>query len=108
MFIGSAFAALARPLAELTKKGVDFKRTDEHKQAVKTLKAKLGNYVKLQVPAPAKPCALNSDALGYAVGAVLEQEGRPLGFLSKQMNLAEMGSATYDQDLLALIHAVEK
>ena len=40
--------------------------------------------------------------------AVLEQEGRPLGFLSKKMSPAEMRYAAYDQELLALIRALEK
>ena len=108
MFRGPAFADLAKPLVELTKKGVDFKWTDEHTHAVKTLKGKLVNYVTLQVPDPAKPYVLKSDASGYAVGAVREQEGRPLGFLSKKMSPAEMRYATCDQELLALIRALEK
>lgn len=74
ILVGPAFGDLARPLVEVTKKGVDFKWTDEHTQAVKTLKDKLVNYVTLQVPDPAKPYAVKLKAAGYAVGAVLEQE----------------------------------
>ena len=88
--MGPAFADLARLLVKLTKKGVDFNLTDEHTHAVRALKDKLVNYVTLQVPDPAKPYVLNSDASAYAMGAVLEQEGRPLGFSSKKMSPAEM------------------
>lgn len=48
------------------------------------------NYVTLQVPDPATPYVLKSDASGYAVGAVLEQDARPMGFLSKKMIPAEI------------------
>lgn len=60
------------------------------------------------MPDPAKPYALKSDASDYAVSAVLEQEGRPLGFLRKKMSPAEIRNATYDQELLALNRALEK
>lgn len=103
----SAVTELASPLVELTRESVDFKWTDEHTQAVKTLNHKLLNYVTLQVPDPAKPCALKSDALGYAVRSVPEEEGRPLGFLSKKMNPAQMRCVTYSQELLVLIRALE-
>ena len=106
--MGPALAALARPLVELSKKGVGFNWTREHTQAVRTLKDKLVNYVALQMPDPAKPYERKSDALGYAVEAVLERQGRPLGFLSKKMSPAEMRYAAYDQELLALIRALEK
>ena len=75
---------------------------------MKSLKEKLVNCVTLQVPDPAKPYVLKSDASRYAVRAVLEQEGRPLSFLSKKMSPAEMRYATYGQELLALIGALEK
>ena len=60
------------------------------------------------MPDPAKPYVLKSGISDYVVGAVLEQEGRPLGFLSKKVSPAEMGYATYDQELLAPIRALEK
>lgn len=106
--MGPAFADLARPLVELTKKGADFKWTQEHTQAVKTVKDKLVNYMMLQMPDPAKRYALESGASGYAVGAASKQEGRPLGFLSKKTSPADMRYATYDQELLALIRALGK
>lgn len=43
MFMGPAFADMASPLVELSKKGVGFKWTQEHMNAVKTLKDKLIN-----------------------------------------------------------------
>lgn len=108
MFMGTKFAEIARPLVELTKKGNEFKWTDEHTAAIRALKDKLINYVTLQIPDSSKPFVIKTDASGYAVGAVLEQEGKPLGFLSKKMTPAEQRYSTYDQELLAIIRALEK
>ena len=108
MFMGTRFADIARPLIELTKKGVEFKWTKEHTSAVKALKDKLINYVTLQLPDIKKPYVLKTDASGYAVGAVLEQDGKPLGFMSKRMTPTEERYSTYDQELLAVIRALEK
>ena len=108
MFMGPKFAETARPLIELTKKGAAFKWTTEHTAAIQALKDKLVNYVTLQIPDTNKPYVLKTDASGYAVGAVLEQDGKPLGFLSKKMSPAEQRYSTYDQELLALIRALEK
>lgn len=54
LFLGPAFADLARPLAELTKRGVESKRTQVHTKAVRTVSDTLLNYVVLQVPDPTK------------------------------------------------------
>ncbi|KAL8444269.1 hypothetical protein Emed_006312 [Eimeria media] len=108
MFMGPAFADMARPLKDLMRKGQKFVWEKRHTLAVRALKERLINYTTLQVPDPSKPYVLRTDASGYAVGAVLEQENKPLGFLNKRMNDTEMRYAIYDQELLALIRALEK
>lgn len=108
MFMGPTFTVIARPLFELLRKDVPFEWTDAHTQAVRTLKERLINYTTLQVPDPNKPFTLRTDASGFAIGAVLEQEGKPLGYLSKRMTPAEMRYATYDQEFLAVVTALLK
>lgn len=108
MFMGPGFADMARCLVELTKKNVPFKWTEKHTAAVKALKHALCNYTVLQMPDPSKPYVLKTDASAYAVGGVLEQEGKPLGFMSIKMSDVERRYAVYDQELLALIRALEK
>ncbi|KAL8270363.1 hypothetical protein Esti_005687 [Eimeria stiedai] len=39
---------------------------------------------------------------------VLEQDGKPLGFLGKCLSDAEMRYSTYDQELLAIVRALER
>ncbi|CDJ35022.1 uncharacterized protein EMH_0023410 [Eimeria mitis] len=61
-----------------------------------------------KVPDSSKPYTLYTDASGYAIGAVLEQEGKPVGFLSQVMSPAQQKYSIYDQELLALIPALDK
>ena len=55
-----------------------------------------------------KPFILRTDASGQAIGAVLEQDGKPIGFLSQKLTEAEMRYSTYEQELLAIIRSLEK
>ncbi|CDJ33164.1 uncharacterized protein EMH_0014970 [Eimeria mitis] len=108
MFMGPTFAEVARPLVELTRTNSTFTWTEDHTAAVRRLKRLLSEYTTLQVPDPNKPYTLYTDASGYAIGAVLEQEGKPVGFLSQVMSATQQWYSIYDQELLALISALDK
>ena len=108
MFMGPEFVVLAEPLVALTRKGVVFEWRDEHTEAVRALKERLINYTTLQIPDPRKPFILRTDASGVAIGAVLEQEGKPVGFLSAKMSDAERRYSTYEQELLAIVRALQR
>ncbi|MCO5558973.1 hypothetical protein L7F22_012564 [Adiantum nelumboides] len=49
-----------------------------------------------------------SHASGYALGAALYQDGRPVAFESKKLSDAEMRYPTYEKELYAIIHALKK
>lgn len=108
MFMGPDFARVARPLVDLTRKGAPFQWTDAHTQAVRHLKQRLIDYTTLQIPDTTKPFELYTDASGYAIGAVLEQAGQPIGFLSQAMTPTQQKYSIYDQELLALVSALDK
>ncbi|CDJ62503.1 OSJNBa0042D13.18 protein, related [Eimeria necatrix] len=103
IFMGPDYADVARPLVLLTRKDVSFEWTELHTQAVRQLKQRLINFTTLQVPDTTKPFELYTDASGYAIKAVVEQDGKPIGFLSQVMN-----PSIYDQELLALVMALNK
>ena len=107
-FMGPEFAVLARPLQQLLKAGTEFVWTKEHSAAVQALKDRLINYTKLSLPDLSKPFIVRTDASGQAIGAVLEQDGKPIGFLSQKLSEAEIKYSTYEQELLAVIRALEK
>ncbi|CDJ46488.1 OSJNBa0042F21.10 protein, related [Eimeria brunetti] len=107
-FMGLAFADMVRPLVELTKRDAPFVWTEKHTAAVKALKHTLVDYTTLQTPDAKKLYVLRTDASGYAVGGILEQNGKPLGFMSMKMSPAEQRYSVYDQELLALTRALQK
>ncbi|CDJ69409.1 OSJNBa0061C08.12 protein, related [Eimeria necatrix] len=106
--MGPDYADVPRPLVDLTRKDVSFEWTELHKQAVRQLKQRLIDFTTLQVPYTTKPFELYTDASGYAIGAVLEQDGKPIGFLSQVMNPTQQRYSIYDQELLALVMALDK
>ncbi|KAL8440745.1 hypothetical protein Emag_007764 [Eimeria magna] len=108
MFMGAEFADVAQPLNDLLRKDHPFEWQPMHTSAVRAPKHRLMHYTTLQVLDPIKPYVLSTDASGYAISAVLEQDNKPLGFMSKRMTDTEMRYAAYDQELLALIRALEK
>ncbi|KAL8430022.1 hypothetical protein Efla_001377 [Eimeria flavescens] len=107
LFMRPEFAEVARAVVDLTKKGQPFIWEAKHTAAVRALKHRVINYTVSQIPDPAKPYALKTDASGCAVRAKLEQDEKPLGFLSKKMAEVEQRYAIYDKELLALVRALE-
>ncbi|CDI74846.1 OSIGBa0102B11.2 protein, related [Eimeria praecox] len=108
MFMGPDYADISRPLVTLIRKDTPFHWTDAQTQAVRQLKRRLIDYTTLQVPDTSKPFELYTDAPGYAIGGVLEQAGEPIGFLSQAMTPVQQKYSIYDQELLALVTALDK
>ncbi|CDJ67877.1 OSJNBa0061C08.12 protein, related [Eimeria necatrix] len=108
MFMGPDYADVARPLVDLTRKDVSLEWTELHTQALRQLKQRLIDFTTLQAPDTTKSFELYTDASGYAIGAVLEQEDKPIGFFSQVMNPTQQKYSIYDQELLALVTALDK
>lgn len=108
MFMGPDFATVTLPLVNLIRRGATIQWTEEHTKAVRKLKQRLIDYTILQIPDTSKPFQLYIDASGYAVGAILEQGGRPIGFLSQAMTPTQARYPIYDQELLAIVSALAK
>src|SRR6185437_14648171 len=64
----------------------------------------------LILPNPSLPFVVHTDASGFAVGAVLQQDQgnglQPIAFLSKKMADAETRYPVHEQELLAIIQAL--
>ncbi|KAL8441844.1 hypothetical protein Emed_007468 [Eimeria media] len=61
MFMRTRSADMAKPLIELTKKGVPFVWENKHIRAILILKERLVNYTLLHLPDPTKPYVLWAD-----------------------------------------------
>lgn len=101
------FGVIARPLTSLLKKNTVFVWTAVHDEAFQALKHSLSTAPVLALPNFQKPFSIETDASGVGIGAVLQQEGHPLAFVSKALGVANMGLSTYEKEYLAILLAVD-
>jgi hypothetical protein len=101
-----AYAAISRPLNQLTKKDVKFEWAGAHQLSFDKLNAVLTSHSVLAHPRFYLPFILSCDASNYAISAILRkiQNGkeRPLSFASRILNKAERNYSTTHKELLAV------
>ena len=101
-----AYSSLVLPLTDLTKKDKPFEWTTQCEQAFRGVIWNLTNAPVLAIADPKKPYEVVCDASGWALGAVLLQEGRPIAFESRKMAAAELNYTVSEQELLAVVYAL--
>ncbi|KAL6469078.1 hypothetical protein MHYP_G00226020 [Metynnis hypsauchen] len=101
------FAAIAKPLHELTKKNAHFRWTPECQDAFETLKSSLTTIPVLGYPRDSGDLILDTDATNLGIGAVLSQmqDGaeRVLAYGSQQLSSTEQNYCTTRRELLAVV-----
>jgi hypothetical protein len=97
---------ISTPLTTLLKKN-SFTWTPAAAQAFQTLKMTMCTTSVLALPDFTKTFVLECDASGKGISGVLMQEGRPLGFTSKQLSERNLGKPIYEKEMLAILHVVE-
>ena len=101
------FGIIAKPLADLLKKDQCFVWTTEHQHAFDLLKQALCSAHVLALRDFSLPFHIETDASGTGVGAVLQQNGHPIAFLSKALNPRNQGLSVHEKEYLAILMAVD-
>lgn len=104
------FATIARPLTQLTRKGVKFKWEEVAQEAFDTLKEALLKAPVLQLPNFSEPFEVHTDTSIQALGGVLIQrssDGVPhaVAYWSRVLKEAETRYSVIDLEVLALVEA---
>jgi hypothetical protein len=97
---------MARSLNDLLKDSI-FIWTSIHDSAFRALKQALSSAPILALPDFSVPFHVMTDASGSGVGAVLQQNGHPLAFISKSLSPCNQGLSTYEKEYLAILMAVD-
>ena len=84
-----------------------FKWDSEQDHAFIEIKERLCSAPLLALLDFSKTFEIECDALGIGIGAVLMQEKRPIAYLSEKLNGATLNYPTYDNELYALVRALE-
>lgn len=108
-----AFGEIAAPLAGLLRKNEVFNWTTLHEKAFNDLKKMLISPAVLKYPDPRQPYVLYTDASDYRLRAILTQKDehgdeRPVCFLSRKIQGAEINYPTVEKELLAVVYALSK
>ena len=101
------YATQVAPLSDLLKRDTQWAWTPACAKAFAWVKHALLHAPVLALPDFQQPFEVVCDASGVGIGAVLLQNGRPVAFESRKLNPAERNYTTGEQELLAVVHALE-
>ncbi len=76
-------------------------------QAIQLVKQQIKRAV-LHIADPDKELTLTTDASAIAIGAILSQEGRPVGFMSKRLSKEQKNWSAAELEGLAVVEACSK
>lgn len=102
------FGLISKPLTNLLKKGELFVWTSITEEAFQTLKQALMTTPVLALPNFAKPFGIETDASDLGIGAVLQQQGHPIAFVSKALGIKSHSLSTYEKECLAILMVVDQ
>ena len=107
-----AFADVARPLHELTRKNEPFVWNQRRQEAFEALKRCLVSAPVLAAPLDSGQYLLDTDASATGLAAVLQQEqpdgARVIAYASRALSKAESSYCTTRKELLAVIYGLKQ
>ena len=103
----AGYATRVAPMSGLLKKSTPWAWTPACVEAFAWVKTALQSAPVLALPDFTQPFEVVCDASGVGIGAVLMQNGRPVAYESRKLTPAERNYTTGEQELLAVVHALE-
>nr|GEY56625.1 retrotransposable element Tf2 [Tanacetum cinerariifolium] len=101
------YTTIAQPLIALLKKNA-FQWNDQATQVFEALKIAMTKAPVLKLPDFDAPFVVETHASGIGIGAVLQQGGHPVAYLSKTLAPKHHSLSAYEKELLAVIMALER
>ena len=101
------FGLICKPLTNLLKKGELFIWTSETEASFQALKQSPITSPVLALPDFSKPFTLETDASEKGIGAVLQQDGHPISFVSRALGPRAQCLSTYEKECFAILLAVD-
>ncbi|GFX76764.1 retrovirus-related Pol polyprotein from transposon 17.6, partial [Trichonephila clavipes] len=102
------YADICEPLYRLKKKRVKFYWSTETQDSFDKIKRALTEAPVLQLPKFTEQFNLFTDASGVGIGAMLNQNHRPIAFASRTLTKAERNYTVTERESLAVIWALNK
>ncbi|GFY30589.1 retrovirus-related Pol polyprotein from transposon opus [Trichonephila clavipes] len=102
------YADICEPLYQLKKKGAKFNWSREAQDSFDQIKRTLTEAPILQLANFSEQFNLFTDASGVGIGAVLQQNQKPIAFASRTLNKAERNYTVTERECLAVIWALNK
>ena len=99
------YGLIARALTNLLKKG-QFSWNAEAEEAFQTLKKAMTTTPILAMPNFNDTFIVETDASGNGIGAVLQQQGKPIAFMSRALGVSKCSWSTYAKEMLAVVEAI--
>ena len=96
------------PLMELTSEKSKWMWMDKHQQAFEQMKKVLSCEVLLAYPDFSKTVVVHTDASDYQLGAVINQDGKPIAFYLQQLNNTQIHYPTTKKELLAIVETLKE
>jgi hypothetical protein len=101
------FGIISKPLTDLLRKDTMFAWTSVTQQSFDTLKSTLAQAPVLGIPDFTKVFTIKTDASSSGIGAMLQQQGHPLAYISKALGPKNLGLSIYEKECLAILFAVD-
>jgi hypothetical protein len=103
------FSGISAPMMDTVKKRHKyFHWTEEDEKSFNLLKRRITEQPILVLPDFQKTFQVKCDASGFAIGAFLSQEDRPIAYFSEKLNESKVKYSTYDKEFYAIIQALKK